>query len=481
MRILVITRFICAVGFLVSAMLFLPIFIGFYYHEDVTKFTYFALFLLFLNAFLFYLTKNAPKNMTTKEGVLSVSLIWILLGIQGGIPFVLLTDVSFISGFFEAISGFTTTGASVFTDIEALPKSILFLRSLSQWLGGLGMVVLSIGLLSLISPSGSINLFKAESTGISLEKHLPKISSTALSLWLIYLSLTITNILLLLIFGLDWFDAINHAFCTISTGGFSTKNASMGFYENPAILWTTILFMLLGGTNFLIHYRVVHASFKCLKSEEFKTYVLVFIILSLALTFVHFKSADFNDFFHILTHSAFTIASVMTTTGFVTIDYETWGHVAIMLVFIGMLSSAMAGSTGGGVKMVRYIVFFKNISLEIKRILHPTALNAIYINKKMLSQNIISGVFGFFSLFILTVLAVMIYLFAVGYDELTAISTALAAVGNIGPGFGLSGPAQNYSNFTDIDKIVLLIGMIIGRLECYTILMLFTKSFWKKF
>ncbi len=479
MRIAVIVRFICAVGLLVSVMLFLPILVGIYFNEDITKFFYFSFFLLILNTIGFYLTKNAPKNMTTKEGVLSVCLIWIMLGIEGGIPFVLLTDITFISAFFEAISGFTTTGASVFTDIEALPKSILFLRSLSQWLGGLGMVVLSIGLLSLINPSGSLNLFKAESTGISLEKHLPKISSTALSLWLIYLSLTISNLLLLLIFDLNWFDAINHAFCTISTGGFSTKNASMGFYENPAILWTTILFMLLGGTNFLIHYRVVHANFKCLKSEEFKYYILTFIVLSILLTLVHFSND--GNLFSSLTHSAFTIASVMTTTGFVTLDYETWGHVAIMLVFIGMLSSAMAGSTGGGVKMIRYIIFFKNISLEIKRILHPSALNAIYINKKILSPNVISGVFGFFSLFILTVIVVMIYLFSVGYDELTAISTALSVVGNIGPGFGLSGPAQNYSNFTDMDKIVLLIGMIIGRLECYTILMLFSSSFWKKF
>lgn len=481
MRSLVIARFVSAVGLLVSSMLFLPVFIGFYFHESIHKFAYFSLFLLLLNAFIFYKTKDEPKNINTKEGIIAVNLIWILLGIEGGIPFMLLTDVDFISGIFESISGFTTTGASIFSDIESLPKSILFLRSLSQWLGGLGMVVLSVGLLSLINPSGTINLFKAESTGISVEKNLPKIRSMALSLWGIYLSLTIANTLLLMIFGMDWFDAINHAFCTISTGGFSTKNISMGFYQNPTILWTTTIFMLLGGTNFLLHYHIFHANFKPLKSEEFRVYMLVFAIISIALTFVHFQSESYHDFFFILTNSAFTIASVMTTTGFVTLDYESWGHLAVMLVFLGMLSSAMAGSTGGGIKIVRYIIFFKNISLEIKRTLHPSALSAIYLDKKIVSSNVISSVFGFFSLFILTVLAVMIYLFAVGYDELTAISTALTAVGNIGPGFGASGPSQNYSTFSDIDKTVLIFGMIIGRLECYTLLMLFTKSFWKKF
>ncbi len=481
MRILVILRLISVVGFLVNIMLFLPIAVGYHFNENITEFAILNTILLFANALIFYLSRQAPKTINTKEVILSVNIIWILLGLQGSIPFMLLTEVDFISGAFEAISGFTTTGASVFSNIEDLPKSILFLRSMSQWLGGLGIVVLSVGLISIINPTGTVNLFKAESTGISVEKNLPKIRSVALSLWGIYVALTITNVLLLMIFGMDWFDAINHAFCTISTGGFSTKNASMGYYQSPTILWTTIIFMLLGGTNFLIHFNILHANFKTLKNEELKTYILIFMSLSLMLTLTHFTSEKYDDFFYTLTHSAFTIASVMTTTGFVTLDYETWGHLAIMLVFLGMLSSAMAGSTSGGAKIIRYIIFFKNIALEIKRTLQPLALSAIYLNKKIVPLNIISSVFGFFSLFMLTITAVMVYLFAVGYDELTAISTAVATVGNIGPGFGLSGPAQNYSVFSSMDKIVLMIGMIIGRLECYTVLMLFTKYFWKKF
>lgn len=481
MRISVILRFISAVGLIASIFLFLPIFVGYYYHEPTHKMLFFGIVVLVLNMLLFYFTKNAPKNITIKEGVISVNLVWFLLGFHGGIPIYLLTNADITSSVFESISGFTTTGASVFGDIEALPKSILFLRSLTQWIGGLGMVVLSVGLLSIINPNGSLNLFKAESTGISLEKNLPKIKSMALSLWLIYCSLTIANILLLMIFGMNWFDAINHAFCTISTGGFSTKNASMGFFENPAILWTTTFFMLLGGTNFLLHYRIFHLNFKPLKSEEFRMYLYVFVVITVLLTFVHYKSEAFHHFFYTFTHSAFTIASVMTTTGFVTLDYETWGHLAIMLVFLGMLSSSMAGSTSGGVKIVRYIIFFKNISLEIKRTLNPSALSALFLDKKVVSTTTISSVFGFFSLFIITVLIVMVYLFAAGFDELTAITTAIATVGNIGPGFGASGPSQNYSIFSDIDKIVLIAGMIVGRLECYTVFILFSKSFWKKF
>ncbi len=481
MRPLVILRFVSAVGLLISFMLFLPVIVGVYFNESIGKFAIFSTILACLNALGFYTTRNEPKNMTTKEGIIAVNLIWILLGFQGGIPFVIMSETSLIDGVFEAISGFTTTGASIFADIQSLPKSILFLRSLSQWLGGLGMVVLSVGLLSIINPSGSINLFKAESTGIGIEKALPKISSMALSLWGIYIVLTIANILLLMIFDMNWFDAINHAFCTISTGGFSTKNLSMGYFQSSAILWVSIIFMILGGTNFLIHFQVFHANFKALKSDEFKTYISIFVIISFILTITNFYANPYGDFFDILTHSAFTIASVMTTTGFATLDYESWGHIGIMLVFIGMLSSSMAGSTSGGVKIIRYIIFFKNISLEIKRILHPSALNSLYLDKKIIPLYTISGVFGFFSLFMLTVTAVMLYLFAAGYDELTAISTAIATVGNIGPGFGLSGPSQNYSSFTQIDKIILMIGMIIGRLECYTFLMLFTKSFWKKF
>lgn len=481
MRPLVILRFVSAVNVLISAVLFLPILVGFYFHEDILYYLYFNSALLFFNILFYYQSKNEPKNLTIKEGIVSVNLVWIFLGLAGGVPFVLQTHITLISGIFEAISGFTTTGASVFSDIEALPKSILFLRSLSQWLGGLGMVVLSVGLLSLINPSGSLNVFKAESTGITLEKNSPKIKHVALSLWLIYLALTILNTFLLKLFGLNWFDAINHAFCTISTGGFSTKNNSMGYFQNPEILWTTTIFMLLGGTNFLIHYNLLKRNFKPLKSEEFKYYIGVFICLSLFLTFVHFQSQGYDNFTSILTNSAFTIASVMTTTGFVTQDYETWGHLAIMIVFVGMLASAMAGSTGGGVKIVRYVIFFKNITSEIKRTLNPNALSALYVDNKIVPPKTISAVFGFFSLFILTVCAVMFYLFATGYDELSAISTAITIVGNIGPGFGVSGPSQNYSIFSDMDKIVLTAGMVIGRLECYTLLMLFTTSFWKKF
>jgi len=475
-----ILKFITIIGTILSLFFLMPIGIGLFYGEEVFKFIIFDILFFIVNATLLYYLRGHQIEMKIKGSIVAVNLIWLLLGLAGAIPLMLYTNIDFSSAFFESISGFTTTGATVFSEIEALPKMILFLRSLTHWLGGMGIIVLGIGLLSIVNPTGSLSMFKAESTGISVDKIAPKIKDTALMLWIIYTILTLVDMLLLKYFGMGWFDAINHAFSTISTGGFSTKNNSLGYFHGSAIVWTTTLFMIISGINFLAHLKFLNRDYSGYKSEEIRYYLYIFLVLSILLTTVHLFSNNVN-IFDAIKDSFFTIASIMTTTGFATLNYEEWGHSAVMLIFIAMLIGGTTGSTAGGIKVIRYIIVFKNMFIEIKRVLHPNAILSIFIDGKKLKTSLLTSIFGFFTLYALTTIVVMLYLYARGLDEMTSISTALATVGNIGPGFALVGPVDNYGFFSWYDKLLLSIAMIIGRLECYTIYLMLSKEFWKKF
>jgi len=349
-----------------------------------------------------------------------------------------------------------------------------------HWLGGLGVIVLGVGLLSMINPTGGLSLFRAESTGIEVEKLTPKIRDTALRLWIVYLILTAVDMLLLQLFGMSWFDAVNHAFSTISTGGFSTKNSSLGYFQSDGIIWTTTLFMMLSGVNFLAHLKLMQRDFNGYKTEEVRWYLLLFLTLSFLLTLVHIDIGG-DSVYDALKHSFFTIASVMTTTGFATIDYGSWSHLAIAIIFTGMLIGGNAGSTAGGIKVIRHVIIFKTLFSEFKRILHPNSIISVFVDNTKQKERILSATFGFFILFMLTVSIVTIYIYARGYDAMSALSGAFAIVGNVGPGFSLVGPADNFSFFNDFDKLFLSIAMIIGRLECYTVFILLSSSFWKKF
>ena len=475
-----ILKFIASVGIVVFTLLLIPVLIGLYYHEDVYWHGLSILGFLGANIFIFVLLRHHLVTLNIKESIISVNIVWILLGIAGAIPLVLNTGIDFSSAFFESISGFTTTGATVFGEIESLPKNILFHRSLTHWIGGIGIIVLGIGLLPLLNPSGSLSLFKAESSGISIDKFSPKIKDTAKRLWMLYVSLTLANMLLLMFFGMDWFDAINHAFSTISTGGFSTKNLSLGYFTQDGIVWITSFFMFISSINFLAHIRFINGNRSSYNMEEIKWYLGVIIVLSCLLALVHFLKSD-DSLYTAFLHSVFTIISLTSTTGFATVDYEAWGHFAVMFMFFAMILGGNAGSTAGGVKVIRYILFFKNIGVEAQKSIHPESVTSIFVDGKPIQSSIIHSLFGFFSLFVLTIFLVMVYLFARGYDEMSALSTAIATVGNIGPGFELTGPSQNYGFFSWYDKLVLSCAMIIGRLECYTVFILFGKSFWKKF
>ncbi|WP_024955880.1 TrkH family potassium uptake protein [Sulfurospirillum arcachonense] len=476
-----ILKFISAVGIVVFFALLIPPAIGFFYGEDIKYYMLTIVSLLGINSFIFFLLKDHVVSLSIKESIISVNLVWLLLGIGGAIPFTILVDnISFADAFFESISGFTTTGATIFSNIEGLPHSLLFHRSLMHWLGGMGIIILGVGLLPLLNPNGSLSLFKAESTGISLDKVSPKIKDTAIKLWSVYCLFTFANFLFLMIFGMNWFDALSHALSTISTGGFSTKNASLGFYHNDAILWVTIIFMYISSLNFISHIKFFTGDREAYFHEEFKFLTTMIVLLSLGLALVHYTNSS-DSFYTALTHASFTIVSVATTTGFATLNYETWGNVAVMIVFFAMVLGGNTGSTAGGIKSIRHIIFFKNILFEIKKSLQPDTISSIFIDNKEVKSSTLRSVFGFISLFVMTIFVTMTYLYARGYDEMSSISTAISMVGNIGPGFGLTGPAENYSFFTWYDKMVLSCAMIIGRLECYTVFIIFAKSFWKKF
>jgi trk system potassium uptake protein TrkH len=476
-----IFKFVSTIGMALSLFFSTVIVVGWMYDENMQHFIYFDSILFAINATVFLVLKKHTMKLSIKGGILSVNLIWVLLGVAGAIPFMLCTGVSFTDAFFESVSGFTTTGATIFSDIESLPKSILYLRSLTHWLGGMGIIVLGVGLFSLINPSGSMTLFKAESTGIKMEKVTPKVKDTAIRLWGIYVLFTLVDTVALKMAGMTLFDAINHAFSTISTGGFSTKNASLGYYDSSFIVWITTFFTIVSGINFLAHLKLFSSGrFDGYKREEVLWYLGIFILLSSLLASVDIVIDSDSDL-HAVTHAFFTIASILTTTGFATLDYSQWGHVAITLIFIAMLIGGNAGSTAGGVKVIRYIVLFKNIILQFKKILHPSAVASVFIDGQRTNSQTISSTTGFIVLFVMTNMLITLYLFARGFDAMTAVSTAVATVGNIGPGFSLTGPSENYAFFSNIDKMVLSMAMIIGRLEFYTVFLLFSRDFWKKF
>lgn len=475
-----IFKVLSLIGITISLIFLLVPLVGFIYGENYLDFLLFDALFFTLNALMWLFLKDFSFSLKIQDSILVVNLLWFLLGIFGAIPLYMYSDVSFASAFFEAISGFTTTGATIYNDIEALPFMMLFHRSLMHWLGGMGVIVLGVGLLSMINPTGSLSLFKAEATGIQLEKMTPKIKDTAISLWIIYVVLTIIDMLLLKFFGMNWFDAINHAFSTISTGGFSTKNSSIAYFNDDGIIWTTTIFMLLSGINFLAHLKLYHQDTSGYKTEEVKWYFLIFLFLSLSLTFIHIDLGG-DSFYDASKHSFFTIASVITTTGFATIDYGSWSHTAIAVIFIALFIGGNAGSTAGGIKVIRLVIIFKTLFSEFRRVVHPNTLISVFIDGNKQKERIISVTFGFIILYMLTVIIVTGYIYARGFDSMSAVSAAFAVVGNVGPGFSLVGPSDNFSFFNDFDKIFLSVAMIIGRLECYTVFLLFTNAFWRKF
>ncbi|UXX80348.1 TrkH family potassium uptake protein [Reichenbachiella carrageenanivorans] len=424
--------------------------------------------------------KNKSKELKKKDGYLIVTLGWLAMSAFGTLPYMLSGAIpNFTDAFFETISGFTTTGATILTDIEAVDKGILFWRSLTQWIGGMGIIVLAVAILPILG-IGGMQLFVAEAPGITPDKLKPRITETAKRLWLIYVGLTLTEVVLLWLGGMTFYDAINHALTTMATGGFSTKNASVAYYESPYIQYVITLFMFLAGTNFTMTYFGLHGKFMTVyRNEEFRFYA-GFCILLTAICAISLYNRSGLGVEQSFRDALFQVVSIITTTGYVTADYSQWASSIVVLMFVMMFFGASAGSTAGGVKIVRHIILFKNSILELKRQLHPSAIIPVRLNKKAVHRDITFNILAFIMIYI-SIFAIGSVLMAwIGTDFLTAIGSVATCLGNIGPGLGQVGPVDNFSEIPALGKWCLSFLMLLGRLELFTVLILLTPYFWRK-
>jgi len=453
-----------------------------------------GLITIFLGATMWYLTRNAPKKLQKKEGYMIVTFGWVMLTLTGTLPYLFTGAIpNVVDAIFEAISGYSTTGASILTDIESLPKGILFWRSSTHWIGGMGIIVLTVAILPLLG-IGGMQLFMAEAPGPSADKMHPRITETAKRLWLIYFMFTIVEFFLLKIAGMTWYDAINHAMATMSTGGFSTKNTSIAFWNGaPVVQYIIIVFMFIAGTNFILSYFALNGQFKkVIKNEEFKYYFLGVVGFIFVITLIIIFNQDPNLHTSVdhpmpwgreessFRHAAFQVLAIITTTGFVTADYTMWHGVATMLIFSLFFLGGSAGSTAGGVKVVRHIIMIKNAILEFKKILHPNAIIPVRYDNNRVHGRVVYNILSFFVLYMSIFIVSAVILSTMGLDFNTAIGAATSTLGNVGPAFGKLGPVDNYAWLPDSAKLFSSFLMLIGRLELFTVLVLLTPFFWRK-
>jgi len=425
---------------------------------------------------------HRPKDTTlsVRSGYLLVALSWLAVTATGALPFVLSGTIpGYTDAFFETMSGFTTTGASILTDVEAVAKSLLFWRSMTHWLGGMGIVVLTVAIFPLLG-IGGLRLMDAEAPGPSVDKFTPRVSQTAKILWLLYIGLTLLQVLLLMLGGMGLFDALTHAFGTMATGGFSTRNSSVGHYRNPYLQVVVTVFMLLAGANFTVYYRLLRGRLRSLlQDSELKAYLAVFFVAAAVIT-VSLNGLLPGSFSEHLRAASFQAASILTTTGFSTENFGHWPHLAQTVLFALMFIGGCAGSTGGGVKVVRLVTLFRQASTELRYLVHPRGIFSVRVSGQTVRKNVIYGAYAFFFLYLGLIFATMVVVATGGYDLITSITAALATLGNIGPGLALVGPKANYAHFPDYITWWLAFVMLAGRLELYTVLLLFTREFWRR-
>lgn len=466
--------------FILSAIL-----VAWIYHEQqITHFIIASCVSLILGFTFFLFGKNASPHIGKREGSVIVTSIWVFFTLIGLLPYWLSgVAPSLTDAFFETMSGFTTTGATIFEDVEILPHSILYWRSLTQWIGGLGIIVISMALLPIFGFS-TIQLFSAEFTGPTKDKLHPKISETARTLLSIYIVLTILEIGLLIVAGMGWFDAINHSLTTMASGGFSTKQASIGYWESPAIEYIVMIFMLFSGINFSMFYFLVHGKFSKIKNNN-ELRFLLFIIVSFALIFVVLQHnlydlPNFSAIEKTIRKSLFTVISTVTTTGFVIFDYTNIHHAAWILIVILMLMGASAGSTSGGMKQIRVLLVLKYAYYEFKRIIHPNAIFPVKYNNQIVREDVITRLLAFIVLYMLVIFTGTIVLSLTGMGFVESYSGMIACISDVGPGLGDIGPMATYASIPTFSKWFLSFIMLVGRLEIFTVLIIFTPIFWKR-
>ncbi|MBO3099992.1 TrkH family potassium uptake protein [Gelidibacter pelagius] len=437
-------------------------------------------------------TKKHSKEMNKREGYMVVTFGWVVMAISGALPY-MVTEVipSFTSAFFETMSGYTTTGATIINDIEAVPKGILFWRSTTHWIGGMGIIVLAIAILPLLG-IGGMQLFAAEAPGPSADKLHPRITDTAKRLWLIYFGYTVAETVLLKAAGMSFFDAINHAMSTLSTGGFSTKNASVAYWnDKPLIQYIIITFMFLAGTNFVLSYYAFKGKIqKALRDEELHWYFRFIASFTIIAALIIYFRADLSlstldhpmvwgEAESAFRHALFQVVTVITTTGFITADYTLWTPFLMVLFFGIMFLGGSAGSTSGGVKVMRHLILIKNGFLEFKRAIHPNAVLPVRYNTKAITGVVVYNILGFFILYMISFIVGALVFSMFEIDFKSAIGLSASSLGNIGPALGAFGPVNNYAALPPLAQWWASFLMLIGRLELFTVLILLTPFFWR--
>ncbi|HNT27864.1 MAG TPA: TrkH family potassium uptake protein [bacterium] len=422
-----------------------------------------------------------PRGLSPRDGFVTVTLSWVFVSLFGALPFLFSGTIpSLADAYFETMSGFTTTGASILTDIESLPRSLLFWRALTQWLGGMGIVVLVVAVIPLLG-IGGVQLLEAEAPGPSVDKVAPRIKDTAKLLWLLYLGFTVLETVLLWVGGMSPYDALTHTFTTLSTGGFSVRNASLGAYPGAYLQWVVTIFMLIGGTSFSIFFLLYRGRLGDIwRNSEWRAYLLIFLLTTLFIVVELSTRGIYDSFGDDVRHAAFQVASIMTTTGFATADFSLWPHFSQMVIFFLMFVGGCAGSTGGGIKVIRLVALFKLSVNEMRYLLHPRGVFTLTLDGRPVRKDLMYGIVGFFFLYVFFVLITTLVVATANYDLSTSLTTALATVGNIGPGLSLIGPMANYAHFPDYVVWCLSFAMMAGRLEIYTVFVIFSGLFWRR-
>ena len=473
------------VGFLIAAsslMMLPPVLVSFWYRDGTSElFMASAAILLAAGLLIWYPVRKVRRELRIRHGFLIVVSAWLAWVLVGALPFVLLTtpELSYVDAVFESMSGLTTTGATIVTNIDALPRAVLYYRQQLQWLGGMGIIVLAVALLPMLRVGG-MQLYRAETPGPMKDAKLtPRITETAKALWLIYFGITVTCVFAYWLAGMNLFDAVGHAFSTVAIGGFSTHNSSLAFWDNPTIESVAIVFMAIAGINFALHFSAWRraSAQPYFQDPELKVYAILLLVFAVLVSFALYVTGAYDTLSSSFRYGIFQVVSAMTTTGFTTAPFYAWtGFLPVLLICIAFIGGC-AGSTAGGMKVIRVILLFRQSIREVRRLIHPHAILPVKVGGQRTSDTIISAVWGFFFLYIAAFAIMTILLTATGLDAETAYSTVGACITNLGPALGDAGP--NYAALNDPAKVILSIAMLLGRLEIYTLLVLLTPAFWR--
>ncbi|MBP1908921.1 TrkH family potassium uptake protein [Methanolobus bombayensis] len=460
-----------------GAIMLVPLIVAIYYGDSLYPFLI-AVTITGLTGIFLSKRYNSPDEWKAREGFAIVALGWLSAAVFGSIPY-MLDGISPVNSLFESMSGFTTTGATVLLDIEAHSRSILFWRSMTQWLGGMGIIMLFIAILPKLGVAGR-QLFRAEAPGPTEDKIKPRIRETAKILWMVYCSISLIEVVALLLAGMSVYDAITHTFTTMACGGFSPYAQSIASFNNPLIEGIITLFMFIAGANFALHYRTLYTDRKSLvKDDEFKFYAVVIIIATSILTFSLWNYMD-ETISSSFRYAVFQVISIMTTTGFATVDFNLWVDSAKIVLLAVMFIGGCAGSTSGGIKVVRFLLLLKYAKRALFKSIHPRAVQPIKHNNKTVPDDVMQAIVSFVVIYFMIFAVSTGLLSLMGMDIISSVTASIATLGNIGPGFGLVGPMANFDVLPLVGKILLIANMWIGRLEVFTVIVMLTPEFWRR-